>query len=214
MFRKKKRHIHSRATIVIAPAKTLTSGSVGPKDVAIFTENMTAVEALARREGIPVTTARIGGLTTVKYEDSKGKTCVVSCDANTKKYNEGYVDIRGPLKGKAAESPFKLVNVHFNTAFAIIKGDWEVNPKNTNVKEAKFLSLWDDDVTVSAKCRVNTKTRKVFDIEPLDMTGYDVENFAGERVVIGDDVYRVTTTGKDADCYWRHPYSVRTTNAV
>lgn len=53
------------------------------------------------------------------------------------------------------------------------------------IEEATFVSIWDDDVRQEAPCKVNTKTREIFDIEhSFDVNEEEVYECNGEFVMI------------------------------
>ena len=39
------------------------------------------------------------------------------------------------------------------------------------VKDAKFVTVWSGDVTITTDCKVDTETNEVFDIECVDVGG-------------------------------------------
>lgn len=43
------------------------------------------------------------------------------------------------------------------------------------IKNATFVSVWDDGFEVASGCKVNTDTNKVFDIEQVCFDGLDLE---------------------------------------
>lgn len=49
------------------------------------------------------------------------------------------------------------------------------------VKDAKFVSVWSGDVTVTTDCKVDTETNEVFDIECVDI---DVDILLVEYVIL------------------------------
>ncbi len=49
------------------------------------------------------------------------------------------------------------------------------------IKDAKFVTVWSGDVTVTTDCKVDTETNEVFDIQCVDV---DVDILLGEYVIL------------------------------
>jgi hypothetical protein len=49
------------------------------------------------------------------------------------------------------------------------------------VKDAKFVTVWSGDVTITTDCKVDTETNEVFDIECVDV---DVDILLNEYIVL------------------------------
>ena len=49
------------------------------------------------------------------------------------------------------------------------------------VKDAKFVTVWSGDVTITTDCKVDTETNEVFDIECVDV---DVDISLNEYIVL------------------------------
>ena len=49
------------------------------------------------------------------------------------------------------------------------------------IKDAKFVTVWGGDVTVTADCKVDTETNEVLDIQCVDI---DVDILLGEYVIL------------------------------
>lgn len=52
------------------------------------------------------------------------------------------------------------------------------------IKNATFVSVWDDGFEVASGCKVNTDTNKVFDIEQVCFDGLDLEILDREYIII------------------------------
>lgn len=50
-----------------------------------------------------------------------------------------------------------------------------------SVKDAKFVTVWSGDVTITTDCKVDTETNEVFDIECVDV---DVDILLNEYIVL------------------------------
>ena len=76
------------------------------------------------------------------------------------------------------------------------------------IKDATFVSVWDDGFEVETDCKVNTDTNEVFDIEMVDVNGLDLEILDMEYIIIDGneyDVYPITDCVPDEladDEYW------------
>lgn len=57
------------------------------------------------------------------------------------------------------------------------------------IKNATFVSVWDDGFEVASGCKVDTDTKEVFDIEKVCFDGLDVEILDREYVIIDDNEY-------------------------
>lgn len=65
------------------------------------------------------------------------------------------------------------------------------------IKDATFVSVWDDGFEVETDCKVNTDTNEVFDIETADVDELDLEILDREYIVIDGNEYDVYPI---ADC--------------
>lgn len=76
------------------------------------------------------------------------------------------------------------------------------------IKDATFVSVWDDGFEVETDCKVNTDTNEVFDIETADVDELDLEILDREYIVIDGneyDVYHIADCIPDEladDEYW------------
>lgn len=59
------------------------------------------------------------------------------------------------------------------------------------IKNATFVSVWDDGFEVASGCKVNTDTNKVFDIEQVCFDGLDLEILDREYIIIDGNEYDV-----------------------
>lgn len=57
------------------------------------------------------------------------------------------------------------------------------------IKNATFTSVWDGGYEVTTNCKVNVKTREVFDIEVADFDG--LEFLEKEYITVDDEEYPV-----------------------
>ena len=59
------------------------------------------------------------------------------------------------------------------------------------VKDATFISIWDDGICVASPCKVDTETREIFDIGENDYDGDDgeLDILQSEWVRIDDEEY-------------------------
>lgn len=63
------------------------------------------------------------------------------------------------------------------------------------IKNATFVSVWDDGFEVASGCKVNTDTNNVFDIEQVCVDKLDLEILDREYIIIEGneyDVYPIT----------------------
>ena len=44
------------------------------------------------------------------------------------------------------------------------------------IKNATFVSVWDDGIEIKTNCKVNTETREIFDIEKAHVDGLEIVN--------------------------------------
>lgn len=76
--------------------------------------------------------------------------------------------------------------------------------KNKKIKKAEFTSVWDIGAEITTKCKVNTKTKEVFDIETSDD---EVDGMLEKEYVTIDGVdYKVYNKNEEPvedGCYWR-----------
>ena len=63
----------------------------------------------------------------------------------------------------------------------------EYKGSGNEVRVAHFCSVWDDGIKVETECKVNIKTREVFDIEISDIDA-DLLEVLDEEYIIIDDV--------------------------
>lgn len=57
------------------------------------------------------------------------------------------------------------------------------------IKNATFISVWDNGYEVITNCKVNMETKEIFDIETVDV---DVDILEEEYVTIDDKKYSVS----------------------
>ena len=69
------------------------------------------------------------------------------------------------------------------------------------IKNATFTSVWDGGFEVTTKCKVNMKTKKVFDIEVSEGTADLVNQLDYEYVTIDEKEYSVSNDKEDTE-YW------------
>ena len=63
------------------------------------------------------------------------------------------------------------------------------------IKNATFVSVWDDGFEVASGCKVNTDTNNVFDIEQVCVDNIDLDILDREYIIIDGneyDVYHIT----------------------
>ena len=63
-----------------------------------------------------------------------------------------------------------------------------MNEEN-GIVDATFTSVWDFNVAVETKCKVNLKTKEVFDIEKVGV--YGVTALTGEKITFNGKSYPV-----------------------
>lgn len=68
------------------------------------------------------------------------------------------------------------------------------------IKEAKFISIWNDGDRILTSCKVNTETREVFDIEQSNYTPDGVLDY--ECVEIDGQEYEVLPQDEANNEYW------------
>lgn len=59
------------------------------------------------------------------------------------------------------------------------------------IKNATFVSVWDDGFEIASGCKVDTDTNEVFDIEQVCIDGFDVEVLEREYIIIDGNEYDV-----------------------
>ena len=62
-----------------------------------------------------------------------------------------------------------------------------------NIKDAMFTSVWDGGFEITTKCKVNTETKEIFDIEVSESNADMVEHLDEEYVTIDGIDYRAVT---------------------
>lgn len=65
------------------------------------------------------------------------------------------------------------------------------------IKNATFVSVWDDGYEVKSDCRIDTNTNKVLDIEMVYVDELDLEILDREYIIIDGNEYDVYSI---ADC--------------
>lgn len=72
-----------------------------------------------------------------------------------------------------------------------------------NIINATFVSVWDGGTAIETKCKINTITREVFDIIPVEA---DVDTFERQYVVIDGQEYNVVCVDESGEVgereYW------------
>lgn len=79
-----------------------------------------------------------------------------------------------------------------------------------NIKDAMFTSVWDGGFEITTKCKVNTETKEIFDIEVSESNADMVEHLDEEYVTIDGTDYRAVTAEyanlypeeMDDETYW------------
>lgn len=66
------------------------------------------------------------------------------------------------------------------------------------IKNATFVSVWDDGIEIKTSCKVNTETREVFDIEETYVDGLGIVN---EEYVIIDEMDYNAASAEYANLY-------------
>lgn len=66
------------------------------------------------------------------------------------------------------------------------------------IKNATFVSVWDDGIEIKTSCKVNTETREVFDIEETYVDGLGIVN---EECVIIDEMDYNAVSAEYANLY-------------
>lgn len=61
------------------------------------------------------------------------------------------------------------------------------------IKNGLFTSVWDGGFEITTKCKVNTETKEIFDIEVSESNADMVEHLDEEYVTIDGIDYRVVT---------------------
>lgn len=69
---------------------------------------------------------------------------------------------------------------------------------DNDVREAHFCSVWDGGIKVETECKVNIKTREVFDIEQSGIDA-DLLEVLDEEYIIIDDVKFPACTKDDLE---------------
>lgn len=64
----------------------------------------------------------------------------------------------------------------------------ESNKYHDEICEATFVSVWDGGIELETECKVDTKTRRVFDIEDSGINPNSVESLDEEYIIIDDDI--------------------------
>lgn len=78
------------------------------------------------------------------------------------------------------------------------------DPVIPNIASAQYVTVWDSGMTVTTSCKVNLKTKEVFDIETLDMPTVEVleEEFIRFSNGTEEDVYPKDCAEKPEGAYW------------
>ena len=74
------------------------------------------------------------------------------------------------------------------------------------IVNAKYHSCWDDGIDIETNCKVNLKTKEVFDIEQADVEGFDLEILEDEFIEIDGCQYAVypkSELEEGSNSYWR-----------
>lgn len=74
------------------------------------------------------------------------------------------------------------------------------------VVSAKYHSCWDGGIDIETNCKVDLKTREVFDIEQANVEGFDLEILEDEFIEIQGCQYVVCPKSeleKGSNSYWR-----------
>lgn len=79
-----------------------------------------------------------------------------------------------------------------------------------NIKDAMFTSVWDGGFEITTKCKANTETKEIFDIEVSESNADMVEHLDEEYVTIDETDYRAVTAEyanlypeeMDDETYW------------
>lgn len=62
----------------------------------------------------------------------------------------------------------------------------ESNKYHDEICEATFVSVWDGGIELETECKVDTKTRRVFDIEDSGINPNSVESLDEEYIILDD----------------------------
>lgn len=105
--------------------------------------------------------------------------------------------------GGETEVDFKINNdsAYVTDAhFELGDGNWDfaicdvVDTKyHGNIKDVMFTSVWDGGFEITTKCKVNTETKEIFDIEMSESNTDMVEHLDEEYVTIDGIDYRAVT---------------------
>lgn len=69
------------------------------------------------------------------------------------------------------------------------------------IKNAEYTSVWDGGIEVTANCKVNMKTKEVFNIEKVSVDGLDILD--EEYITIDGKIYPVSEKGeREGNGYW------------
>lgn len=70
------------------------------------------------------------------------------------------------------------------------------------IKNATFTSVWDGGYEITTNCKVNMKTKEVFDIEASIGTEDLVNDLNYEYITIDGENYFVSYNGEENTEYW------------
>lgn len=70
------------------------------------------------------------------------------------------------------------------------------------IKNGTFTSVWDGGFEVTTNCKVNMKTKEVFDIEVSEDTADLVNDLNYEYVTIDGENHFVSYKGEEDTDYW------------
>ena len=101
----------------------------------------------------------------VDWVREDGETLMLACT----EYDSGDNSLMTCVYQPGADEPVEVVH-----------HDLDVGEK------ARFISVWDGGFEVRTPCKVYLTTRQVYDIEPSDISGDDVECLEGEFVELPD----------------------------
>ena len=78
--------------------------------------------------------------------------------------------------------------------FELGDGNWDFAICDVvDIKDAMFTSVWDGGFEITTKCKVNTETKEIFDIEVSESNTDMVEHLDEEYVTIDGIDYRAVT---------------------
>ncbi len=70
------------------------------------------------------------------------------------------------------------------------------------IKNVTFTSVWDDGYEVTSNCKVDTESKEVFDIEPINVEELSLKVLDREYISIAGKEYSVSRDSEEDTEFW------------